>query len=200
MITLKVVKFLKRTLQVNFGSTPASIYCNYNLLQLIIYLQTHVVLCTSLSSPINGSISCNSTDVSHYEDQCLFSCDPGYELTGSSSRQCLPNGLWSGQTVTCNILRCCNPEVEITNSQLVGNCDLTYGSKCLINCSSGFSASGTNGVKYVCDDVNDEGILVKWRSIGSDLTCVDDINSTSKSVIFTEILHYLLFTHVSLCR
>ena len=161
-------------------------------------MQTHVVQCTSLSSPTNGSISCNSaeSDVSRYEDQCSFSCDPGYELTGSSSRQCLSNGSWSGEPVTCNILKCNNPEVEIANSQSLGNCDLIYGSKCLLNCSSGFGASGTN--EYVCDDVNDERISVKWRSIGSDLTCVDDINSTSKSVIFTEILHYL--TYVSLYR
>ena len=158
-------------------------------------MQTHVVQCTSLTSPTNGSISCNSaeSDVSRYEDQCSFSCDPGYELTGSSSRQCLPNRSWSGEPVTCSILKCNNPEVEIANSQSVGNCDLTYGSKCLLNCSSGFSASGTN--EYVCDDANDERISVKWRSIGSDLTCVNDTNSTSKSVIFTEILHYL-FLHM----
>ena len=58
------------------------------------------------------------SDVSRYEDQCSFLCDPGYKLTGSSSRQCLFNRSWSGEPVTCNILRCSNPEVEITNSQL----------------------------------------------------------------------------------
>ena len=135
--------------------------------------------CTRLSSPTNGDISCNSTNVSRrYEDQCSFSCDPGYKLTGSSSRQCLSNGSWSGEPVTCTILKCNDPEVEIANSQSVGVCNVTYGSSCSLNCLSGFTASG-NG-EHVCDDVNDEDTSVKWRSVGGSFTCVDD--TTSKLV------------------
>ena len=129
-----------------------------------------IVQCTNLSSPTNGNVSCNSTDVSRYEDQCLFSCDHGYELTGSVSRQCLSNGSWSGEPVTCNILRCSDPGLEIVNSQLVGMCDLSYGSRCLLNCLNGFNSNGSG--EHMCDDVNEEGTLVKWRSIGSSFTCV----------------------------
>ena len=155
-------------------------------LYVTVFILYSVVKCTSLSSPTNGNISCNSTDVSHYEDQCSFSCDPGYELTGSSSRQCLSNRSWSGEPVTCNILKCSNPELEITNSQSIGNCNLTYGSRCLLNCLSGFSASGTN--ELVCDEVNEERTSVKWRSLGDDFTCVDDTTSSSESIIlFTAI-------------
>ena len=128
-----------------------------------------------------------------YEDQCLFSCDLGHKLTGSSTRQCLSNRSWSGEPVICNILRCSDPQEEITNSQSVGNCDLTYGSRCLLNCLSGFTASGSN--ELVCDDVNEEGTSVKWRSLGDDFTCAnDDTTSTSKSIVLlTEIfifMHY----------
>ena len=145
-------------------------YLHMYIAALIFY---SLVQCTSLLSLTNGDISCNSIDVSqHYEDQCSFSCNLGYELTGSSSRQCLANRSWSGEPVTCNILRCSDPEVEITNSQSVGNCDLTYGSRCLLNCLSGFTTSGNN--ELVCDDVNEEGTSVKWRSLGDDFTCAND--------------------------
>ncbi|XP_065899833.1 uncharacterized protein [Dysidea avara] len=196
------------------------------------------VQCTTLPSPSNGNISCDFTSAPRYEDQCSFLCDPGYELTGSSTRQCLSNGSWSGtdvtwvftgsgvtcspvpcvslsdpengnvscpsntsvfqdtctyycnrgyqlegnrqtrcsadgtwssEPVTCTILTCNDPEVEITNSQSVGDCNITYGSSCLLGCSSGYSVSG-NG-EHVCDDVNDEGTSVKWRSVG-DFACV----------------------------
>ena len=73
--------------------------------------------------------------------------------------------------MTCTILKCNDPEVEIANSQLVGVCNVTYGSSCSLNCSSGFSVSG-NG-EHVCDDVNDEGTSVKWRSTEGNFACVD---------------------------
>ena len=58
---------------------------NYNSLRATISVCIcYIVQCTSLSSATNGNMSCNSTGVSHYEDQCSFSCDPGYQLTGSS--------------------------------------------------------------------------------------------------------------------
>ena len=132
----------------------------------------NVVQCTSLSSPTNGNVSCNSTDVSRYEDQCSFTCDPGYKLTESSSRQCLSDGTWSSEPVTCIILKCNDPELEIANSQSVSICNVTYGSSCSLSCSSGFSAS-SNG-EHVCDDVNDEGTSVKWRSVGGSFTCVNN--------------------------
>ena len=59
--------------------------------------------------------------------------------------------------------------MEIANNQSFGDCNVTYSSSCLLNCSSGFSVSG-NG-EHVCDDVNDEGTSVKWRSVGNSFTC-----------------------------
>ena len=70
--------------------------------------------------------------------------------------------------MTCTTLKCNDPEVEIANSQSVGVCNVTYGSSCSLNCRNGFSASG-NG-ELLCD-VNDEGTLVKWRSIGDSFAC-----------------------------
>ena len=72
--------------------------------------------------------------------------------------------------MTCTILECKDLEVEKTKSQTSGVCNVTYGSHCLLSCSSGYSVSG-NG-EHVCDDVNDEGTSVKWRSVGEAFSCV----------------------------
>ncbi|XP_065899331.1 uncharacterized protein [Dysidea avara] len=114
---------------------------------------------TSLSSPSNGEVSCNSTGVSRYEDQCSFSCDPGYELTGSSTRQCLSNESWSGVDVTCDILHCNNLTSTIENSILVNDCGCEFGSVCSLGCETGYRPVGNN--MFTCDSVN---VLVEWRN------------------------------------
>ena len=35
-------------------------------------------------------------------DQALFSCNTGYELSGSTSVTCNKGGVWSGNIPTCN--------------------------------------------------------------------------------------------------
>ena len=126
----------------------------------LVYAFVYAVQCTSLSSPTNGNISCNSTDVSHYEDQCSFSCDPEYQLNGSSSRQCLSNGSWSGSDVTCDILHCDNLTDGIENSALANNCGSEFGSMCRVECNSGYRAVGND--TFTCVSVNDTA--VEWRN------------------------------------
>ena len=36
-----------------------------------------------------------------YEDTCTFTCNTGYELTGSSTRNCQSDGSWSGSDTMC---------------------------------------------------------------------------------------------------
>ena len=36
-----------------------------------------------------------------YEDTCSFTCNTGYELTGSDTRTCQSNGIWSGSEAVC---------------------------------------------------------------------------------------------------
>ena len=128
------------------------------------------VPCVSLSDPGNGNVTCPS-NTSIFQDTCTYYCNRGYQLEGNRQTKCRADGTWNSEPVTCTILKCNDPEVEIANSQSVGVCNINYGSSCSLNCSSGFSAAG-NG-EYVCDDVNDEGTSVKWRSIGGSFTCVD---------------------------
>ena len=64
---------------------------------------SNTVNCLQLSSPQNGMINClliNASSFSH-EDTCSFTCNTGYELTGSDSRACQSDGSWSGYETMC---------------------------------------------------------------------------------------------------
>jgi len=39
--------------------------------------------------------------VPSYEDTCSFTCNNGYELTGSNTRTCQGDGIWSGSDDMC---------------------------------------------------------------------------------------------------
>ena len=59
------------------------------------------IQCNNLA---NGEItSCNSVRVGvGYEgDTCSFTCNTGYELTGSDTRTCQSDGSWSGSRDVC---------------------------------------------------------------------------------------------------
>jgi len=144
------------------------------------------VSCSILTDPVNGNVTCPST-TSVFQDTCAYYCNRGYQLNGNSQPSCTADRTWSSEPVTCTILTCNDPEDEIANSQSVGDCSMTYGSRCLLNCSSGYIARG-NGV-HVCDDVNDEGTSVKWRSVGEDFSCVNSGEYVwfSNSIIISSI-------------
>ena len=48
-------------------------------------------------------INCSLGDdgVPSYEDTCSFTCNTGYELTGSDTRTCEHYGSWSGSDDMC---------------------------------------------------------------------------------------------------
>ena len=63
------------------------------------------IRCDDLPSLVNGEIMSCSSDrvgVGYEGDTCSFTCNTGYELTGSDTRTCQSNGSWSGSDVTCN--------------------------------------------------------------------------------------------------
>ena len=62
------------------------------------------IRCDNLSTPSNAEITpCSSgrVGVGYEGDTCSFTCNTGYELTGSDTRTCLSNGSWSGTESTC---------------------------------------------------------------------------------------------------
>ena len=62
-----------------------------------------VVPCPLLTDPNDGMINCSLGDdgVPSYEDACSFTCNTGYELTGSDTRTCQSDRSWSGTNATC---------------------------------------------------------------------------------------------------
>ena len=63
----------------------------------------YLVPCSTLISPNNGMINCSLGDdgVPFHKDTCSFTCNTGYELTGSDTRTCQSNGSWSGSNTMC---------------------------------------------------------------------------------------------------
>ena len=78
---------------------------SYGLCYLIyVNIKTNIlVLCLPLPNPKNGTINCTLGDdgVPSYEDTCSFTCNTGYELTGSDTRTCQSDGSWSGSDDVC---------------------------------------------------------------------------------------------------
>ena len=58
----------------------------------------------SPTNPDNGRFNCSLGDdgILSYEDTCNFTCNTGYELTGSDTRTCQSDGIWSGSNGVCN--------------------------------------------------------------------------------------------------
>ena len=60
--------------------------------------------CDDLSPLANGGmVSCSSgrVGVGYEGDTCSFTCNTGYELTGSDTWTCQSNGSWSGSDEVC---------------------------------------------------------------------------------------------------
>ena len=62
-----------------------------------------VVPCPTLTDPHNGAIYCSlgENGIPSYNDTCSFTCNTGYELTGSDTRTCQNDGSWSGSETIC---------------------------------------------------------------------------------------------------
>ena len=50
---------------------------------------------------MNSNCSLGDDRVPSYEDTCSFTCNTGYELTGSDTTTCQSNGSWSDSDAVC---------------------------------------------------------------------------------------------------
>ena len=52
---------------------------------------------------MNGELFCSLRDdgAPSYQDTCSFTCNTGYELTGSDTRTCQSDGSWSDSDAEC---------------------------------------------------------------------------------------------------
>ena len=62
-----------------------------------------VAACLPLATVKYGAMFCSmgADRAPLYEDTCSFTCNTGYELTGSDTRTCQSDGSWSGSETMC---------------------------------------------------------------------------------------------------
>jgi len=80
---------------------PKSKLQSYAIFHIKLYTD---IRCDDLSTPSNGEIiswSSGRVGVAYEGDTCGFTCNAGYELTGSDTRTCQSNGSWSGSDDVC---------------------------------------------------------------------------------------------------
>ena len=64
-----------------------------------VYTGGFAVTCPPLTDPNNGMITCPLRDDG--VPSCSFTCNTGFKLTGSDTRNCQNDGSWSGTATFC---------------------------------------------------------------------------------------------------
>ncbi|KFV55661.1 P-selectin, partial [Gavia stellata] len=103
------------------------------------------IACPVLSAPDRGQLNCSHLHGNFaFGSTCAFSCQTGFVLMGTETRECTAMGTWSGDTPLCKAVAC--PELsapdrgELNCSHLHG--DFTFGSTCAFSCQTGFALMG----------------------------------------------------------
>uniref|UniRef100_A0A8C7GCM9 CUB and Sushi multiple domains 3 n=1 Tax=Oncorhynchus kisutch TaxID=8019 RepID=A0A8C7GCM9_ONCKI len=98
-----------------------------------------VISCGELPTPPNGrKIGTQTT----FGASAIFSCNPGYILVGSTVRECMLSGLWSGTETQCLAGHCGIPE-QIVNGQAIGE-NFGYRDTVVYQCNPGFRLIGSS--------------------------------------------------------
>ena len=74
-------------------------YYNYRYIFYWLYPYADI----QCNNPANGKALCSSgrAGIGYEGDTCSFTCNTGYELTGSGTRTCQSDGIWSGTDDVC---------------------------------------------------------------------------------------------------
>eukprot|EP00117_Sycon_ciliatum_P039828 scpid16353/ scgid29370/ CUB and sushi domain-containing protein 3; CUB and sushi multiple domains protein 3 len=97
-----------------------------------------IVDCGDPGTPSNGGKTLTTTT---YGSSASFTCSEGYELVGSSRRECTASGQWSGTQPVCNAIICSNPG-DIENGGRDGS-SLLLGSTVTYFCNPGYQLVGS---------------------------------------------------------
>uniref|UniRef100_A0A8D3CAD4 CUB and Sushi multiple domains 3a n=1 Tax=Scophthalmus maximus TaxID=52904 RepID=A0A8D3CAD4_SCOMX len=150
-----------------------------------------IISCGNLPTPPNGNkIGIQTT----FGASAIFSCNLGSVLTGSTVRECLLSGLWSGMETQCLAGHCGVPE-QIVNGQVIGE-NFGYRDTVVYQCNPGFRLIGSS-VRICQQDHNWSGQLP---------VCICDKiehgNFTFGSVVFYDCNpgYYLFGSSVLTCQ
>uniref|UniRef100_A0A8B9FNZ6 p-selectin n=1 Tax=Amazona collaria TaxID=241587 RepID=A0A8B9FNZ6_9PSIT len=108
------------------------------------------ITCPVLSAPDWGELNCSHLHGDFaFGSMCAFSCQTGFALMGSESRECMATGTWTGDTPHCEAITCpvlSAPDWgELNCSHFHG--DFTFGSTCAFSCQIGFALMGTDSLE-----------------------------------------------------
>ncbi|CAH1271353.1 CSMD3 [Branchiostoma lanceolatum] len=93
------------------------------------------VQCPALTDPANGAVS----GTNFYGDVATFTCDPGYNLVGGSTRTCQADTTWSGSSPTCTAVQC--PALTAPANGAVSGTNF-YGDVATFTCDPGYNLVG----------------------------------------------------------
>uniref|UniRef100_A0A663FAC5 p-selectin n=1 Tax=Aquila chrysaetos chrysaetos TaxID=223781 RepID=A0A663FAC5_AQUCH len=104
------------------------------------------IACPVLSAPDRGELNCSHLHGDFaFGSTCAFSCQTGFALMGSESRECTAMGTWTGDAPRCEAIACpvlsAPDRGELNCSHLHG--DFTFGSTCAFSCQTGFVLMGS---------------------------------------------------------
>uniref|UniRef100_F6PWZ1 Uncharacterized protein n=1 Tax=Ciona intestinalis TaxID=7719 RepID=F6PWZ1_CIOIN len=100
-----------------------------------------IITCDTLLVPLHGKKRCADGD--NFESTCRFSCEIGYELTGSQSRTCMELGEWSGIATMCSLITCDElPKPEHGSVRCTKHDG--YDSRCTLSCQEGYVLFGSS--------------------------------------------------------
>ncbi|KAJ1059271.1 hypothetical protein K5549_008072 [Capra hircus] len=93
--------------------------------------------CGSPPSSANGQVKGEEYT---FQKEVQYTCNTGFLLEGASSRVCLADGSWSGNTPTCVPIRCAPPP-QVANGVMDG-LDYGFGKEVVFHCQDGYALHG----------------------------------------------------------
>ncbi|XP_066265869.1 P-selectin-like [Branchiostoma lanceolatum] len=94
------------------------------------------VQCSPRTAPTNGGVSGGSS----FGDEVTFTCNSGYDLTGSATTTCQAGGTWSNSDPTCTAGQC-SPRTAPTNGGVSGGS--SFGDEVTFTCDTGYELVGS---------------------------------------------------------
>ena len=73
-------------------------FVQLHVISVMPYNYSIAIQCPALSDPENGACTTTGTGVG---DTATYTCNSGFEISGSDTRTCQSNGDWSGSAPTC---------------------------------------------------------------------------------------------------
>ncbi|XP_071802824.1 sushi, von Willebrand factor type A, EGF and pentraxin domain-containing protein 1-like isoform X1 [Asterias amurensis] len=103
--------------------------------------------CPALFAPDHGTVQGTRYD---FNEQVYFACKDGYRLEGSPVRQCQADQTWSGEEVTCTVVRCPEPEVPEHGFKIAPR----LGMNAIVRyfCNEGYSLVGSRTARCTMEE------------------------------------------------